>query len=958
VPISNDELLRTESPAFDFQFQFFAGGKWEHLDSSAILAGQPYTPTAQTTLTEDVTKETTTLKVESTAGFGTGGLCIQPGAEGTQYELVRYTGKTATTFTGLTRGFVYLDNQTPESGEHAAGDVVSEWVDITPWVMGSLTISQQRKEQIGTWTASMGGLGYNSRVLEQGNAILCLWRFRPANGDLGTWTDWTVAFIGYIRSARADDDDTMKRAWTATVEGLEQYLAKSESYGHQLGRVDLAAGKSVQTSTVLGDPWEERFSGEYVGYPSLDGDQLVDGEIDTLWISQNIPMRNRPTRHGNHLQINEILLEPHAGEAPLQWIEFYFKALPGGQGTDWKHYCVVNQNTNWKKYWMDEYTYRSVPEDNYIDRWNKGRDLDPDGTFLLLVSDRVEFERRWSLLGGYILDWREKQVGAFSLSKTGGFVAAMFYGYRLEPIVWYGTVAVQKFGRAGDEFDGHGPNWDGAPVPLPAPGHSMSRTEPGLVTSPSAAAFNRPDNPNPTPGGFEKGDEEWADVDLGPLNCRTTAFLGAGETEEMSVSDTLSLRASGQVLVNSEVIAYTSRDDANNKLLGLTRGVPPTEAADHPEDSLVQPYEHGVAMDAHLVGIVEWVRREVMGNNGRVVTPVMWDWMFSTHENPIHPDHPNWDDPVNGWAAYWTRYRSGSEYATATGLVTRHTYALPAAARVRHVMLVIHEMSDQGRAKMNQIHVLSDMAETLTGPDGEVAESIDGSLSGYFVRHILTTFGIAPDRITLTDEGTVLYRMTTAKGTYSQVLNDILRKTACQLIFDLDGSVEHRYNSLYPLSYIDDVGITWTRANARSVQLEAPERQNVSQVVLYARLGDGEDETTMEIRYPPKPLPLGEVMEVRDFVAGSVSEALLYAQQTFHQHNGPLSAIVIPVGPAEWARLGQRHLVTWDLDTEGTMLAGRNFAVEQVQWTIDLGDPIRGTGKSWHTSIALQEIIF
>lgn len=64
-----------------------------------------------------------------------------------------------------------------------------------------------------------------------------------------------------------------------------------------------------------------------------------------------------------------------------------------------------------------------------------------------------------------------------------------------------------------------------------------------------------------------------------PYRTRLTADLSASEVTSMAVADASKFPASGQVLVDSEGIAYSSR--TNTSLNGLTRGVNGTAAADH-----------------------------------------------------------------------------------------------------------------------------------------------------------------------------------------------------------------------------------------------------------------------------------------------------------------------------------------------------------------------------------------
>jgi hypothetical protein len=948
-----DEIARTESPQFDFELKFFVSGKRDFLNRDAIEAGQPYTPTVETDLTANVDKNDTSIPVTSTSGFTTGVICIAPNGDDEQYEIVYYGSMTSTTFDDLTR---YPGGDDPDhfSGFHTDGAVVSEWLDITDLVTGSVTFSQEYSDGIGLWSASLQGVSFNSRLLARDNAVLCMWRFRPKDGDLDDWTDWTVAFLGYFKTVNASETYKREKSWRAAVEGVSQYLVNTDAPPSHSGKVDVAAGKSVTVSSVLPDPWLEHDSGEYQGYPSLDGANLVDGDLTTLWISQNVPQVSRPTTHSNCLQINEIMLEQHTGLPALQWIELFYKHPDGETSIDLKHYSIVNQVTHWERVEYDG-EVSSIPNNNFVNQFGKGREMDAGGSWAVFVSDRAEFERRWQLLGGHILDWREKTVGSFSLSKTGGFVALMFLGNSLEPIVWYGAVAPQKFGEVTD-FEGHGPNWSGLPVPLPDPGHSMARSAPGLVTTPSANAFVDPDEMNPTPGGFNRGDEEWASVDLGALDRKLEEELSSGETGYMVVDDLLGFLESGDVMIDAEVIGYAERQEVGGeyRLVTLTRGKYSTTPATHPEDSTVIPYEGGVALNCHLVGSLRWRRRPVMSGTS-YVAPRVFDWLVSSEDSVIYPDNALWDDPLNGWPAYWTRYHFSFIWPDDPVTILEHTTDIE-PQRVRHAMLVIHEMTDDGRAKMNEINVY---AQTFELDDGSGSPGlVDGALSGYVIKYLLCHhFGLDEDLFTMTCEGGVFSQLDTTRARYLEVFRDILRRTGCALLFGFDERVEHRFDPLYPLRTLPDVEITWDEENTRSVELSMPDKHNVSQVILRAN-DDTEEGLSYEVRYPAEPIAIGSELALEAMCLGSITDALLMAEQVFRRRNGPLQATIIPVGPAEWARVGQRHLLDWVLDTEGAMIADRNFVVTQVQFVIDLGNAAEGRDKGWTTSIGLEEMVF
>jgi hypothetical protein len=945
-----NELARAEAAWFDFEMQFYVGGPRAWANLASILAGGAYDATASTTTTDDVVATSTEIPVVSTAGFSTGVAVIAPNGDDEEYEVFRYGSSDANSFNELTRDFGEGLGAGWFHGVHSSGATVSEWVDVTGLVH-RLELTLEESDSIGTWSATLHGLGFNSRLLARSHALLAMWRFRPET-DMDTWSAWAVAFLGYIKEAGISDTHLQEKAWTATVEGVAQYLAETDAPAHHFGRVDLAAGKSVQVSGVLADPYLERNSGEYIGYPALDGDNLVDSDLSTVWISNDVPTVTREARIASAFSINEVYLASPPGQPDLQWFEVFYKNADGETEGELKYYKVVNGNTTFN--WIDDNHIYPAPITNFLNFDGKGRPMDYDGAFAIICSNRPRFEERWGVGGAmHVLDWRDFQHGAWVVNPAGGFLGWFYTGGALESIVWWGAVSPQPFGER-DDFPGYGPSWTGATIPTPPAGHSFRRINAGQVTSPDSAANFIADESNPTPGLAGDDNPEWLSVDLGALGIELEAELAIDEVDEIALNSTLGLLPAGQVMIDAEVIEYTGRDDDNDKLTGLTRGVGVTDPALHPVGSSVVPYEDGQAIDAHLVRQVQWRRRPVM-NGSTLVVPKTFKIFFSVIDDPIFPDDPAWDDD---WQDYW----DPGELISVTNLPATATEwsAVPpgGTVRARHVLLNIREMSDGGRAKLNEFHVYAATGEVLDA-DGAAEGTTETPHSGEVIKYLLVNnFGLDESQVVLTDVGTQFGELPTTKARYLQVIRDLCKKTGCTVYFGLDETVEHRFNPLYPLRSLPDVEITWTRGFARRMELNAPNMHNVSQVVLRAR--NQQEDVAFEVRYPPTPLPLGSELVIDDVCLGSATEACLMAEQIFRRRNGPLSATLTAVGPAEWARPGQRHLITWTMDEEGTLLQGRNFVVNRVSFSIDFGKA-SATGwqsKRWETTVGLQELIF
>ena len=276
---TSDEISRTEAPTFDFEMKFYVGGPYALANLHAITAGSGYTATVSTTTTADVDEDSTTIPVVSTSGFTTGFVVIHPEDTGELYEVIGYGGTTSTTFTNLTR---YTDDV--DLLRHASGATVSEWVDITSFVTGVPTLSISGKDEVVQWEPEIQGVRFNSNLLANDRSLLAMWRFRPKDGDLSTWTDWEVAFCGYVVELSGEDSYKQEKKWSAKVASLEAYVSNTDVPAQEYGRVNLADGASVEVSSTIYDPTQEWGTGEFNGIPDLSGDSLVDEDMFTLWL--------------------------------------------------------------------------------------------------------------------------------------------------------------------------------------------------------------------------------------------------------------------------------------------------------------------------------------------------------------------------------------------------------------------------------------------------------------------------------------------------------------------------------------------------------------------------------------------------------------------------------------------------------------------------------------------------
>jgi len=990
---TSDQIYRTEAARTDFEVRIWVGGKRDVIDRENIATGQSFTPTVSTTLTSNVTSTSTSVPVKSTAAFSAGGLVIHPHGEKEAFEFIEYSGKSGGAFTGLFRTYRDTGDTDIIWGKHEVGATVSEFYEITGRCT-RLSVDWSEDGGAAIWRVKLGGFNYDSFLLDNDNCVVAELIQRPYTADPGigdpydAWTPWSLWWLGYIKQANLKDAGDRLREWDAEIEGISQYAAATESPPRHYGKNDLAEGKSITVSSYLADPYLEKDAGEFIGYPSLDGDQVNDGDLGTLWMSDGEPALTIEQIY-NSVSINEVLLRPREGysEREHQWIEIVFKREDGGtEKLKWWSLCTkatTFQQQSWRPI-IDQDEETGVieygPPQTYYTPYNNFLPLKGDGgintgagDFVVLTFNKAKFMEKYpDVQENRVYDIRGWQQGTFSLDTTGDFLLLKNLGVTTRSNVWWSD------GNGDWESiapymtnDNEPPYWTGAMMPVPPRGHSFRRSPAG--NAPNISGSSQKDNlsywvqdeKDPTPGTHTSGEPEWLSVDIGTMGITLEEDVAIGETNTIYLSkqplglnipqDEYDIR---YVLINSEIIGYNFVDNDNNTLGGLRRGQGGTSAAAHPAESIVKALDSvsGTATENHKVSAVSWRRRDVRMASGLPIVPQAFEVYTSWYADPIYPDDEAWNEPegLGGWEDYWIKRHAVGQWKN-----TSWIGGISDEQRVRHVLILFRKMTDGGRVKINQFHVWAaqvDLIEVPPEADEELRDLVDVNYSAAVIFDILNRdIDLAPSLFTAVDDGRPFVELQTTNSRSLQIIKDICRRTGTSVVFNLDETVEHRYHPLYPLADLETLEITWDRDNTRRISLSRPFRHNVSQAVIKAH--ESTEEESFEARYPKNPLEYGSRVELEDWVLTDPNDAALMAEYTFKQRNAPLSATLIPVGPAEWVKPGQRHAINWILDDRGELLKNRNFVVTSVRWELNFGggDP---AAKDWRTSITLKELLF
>jgi len=948
---TSDQDSRTAAPWTDFELKFFVGAD-RMLGDVELTAGGAYDPEASTYLTTDVGTDDDHVYVASTVGFTTGFIAIHPEAAGEHYEVMAYDDTYSNEFYHLTRF-----EPDGEKRFHSAGATVSEWMEVTEYLYGDVSIDLNHDDEISDWSANIKGHSYLSTVFQPDRAFLCMWRFRPYNGSMSTWSSWQVGFIGFLQDVSIDGDWKEANLWTAKVVSLGFYVNKTDVVsGVTYGKIDLASGRTVEVSSHLEDVYQEAESGEFYGTPSLDGDRAVDDDISTLWVSDGEPAPTIETPVASGGNINEVYLraEPWMPDG-LQWFELRGSLYPNGFSGSY----IASKVTTWG--WTGWDPDGRHPKWNYL----KLPPTPPLGDFFgVFTNDKAMFMAHFPGCTANVYDWRSLQVGNFSLDPTGDFISLRLLGVQHVDIIWWdgglGGWALYDFCGGGSHYyDAGGTNysgWTGAMCTVPPVGHTI-RSDP-TGNRGGTIAFYEQDEDHPTPGDAITGEPEYIIVDLGSLGISLDSALAMGATTEAALDGHLGLTDGPAYAsidpggASHEIISYQSVDRINNKLLTLTRGEGGTSDQAHSAGEAVQQYESGAATDNHLLQTVRWRRRPVLDSSGlSYVVPRHFDVYATIYSTGFpKPDEAEWDDGIGsgGWEDYWDRIASVRWYSQ-----TGWQKTLSAPIRARNIMVSFMGMSDGGRVKLNSLYAYGPTGYVLTA--GEEDDSFDAGFSSSIISSLLETWlAMDESNITLSAGGRQVYKLDVTRDRIANAIRDICKSAGTTVYFRLDNTVEVDWNTLLGMGGWPSVFFYWTRSNSRSIQFSRKTRTNVAQVIV--KLTDSENEEMFEAVWPSSPFPLGDIIEENEsLLIGDEDDAASIAEMLYHSRSQTDTVDIVVKGIAEWALPGQRHVITFDVDGDDTYLNGHNIVVTGVTHSIALGDT-DGTGKQWITRITAKRV--
>lgn len=985
MTLTADQTARISAAQIDYEYRVFAGPPRGNVAEQDVTEGQTYTATATTTLASAWDGISTSISLTDASGFTTTGAVYIPATGNFLGKWVAYTGKSVNTLTGCSVLARYSSAEpvdlfyTREPGA-PIGATVNQWQEITETVT-AIDYSEFADDEIGTWSATIRGHNFDSRVIRPNNGIMVQARFWPAPGESEN-PAFRVLFHGYIQEGSTGDDWRQGKLYTVTVRPIDMYLENAAAPGRRYGLSNLANGATTTTSSVLSNASLIDHDYEVIGNPSLAGAQAVDGSMDTIWASSNIPSKfdgNDPVSGYDRPFISEVGWGPvgsgddgayfvvwFAGDQDL--IHYFLATAPNrNQGTTLGQNITAGSPSgssatltltgSWG-HLIDSNGFLRIATTGEEIRYNErdgdtltGIERGANGTTAAAASSGAAIyneEILYRFGDGGALEHNNRMVFCQNRETFESWASVSDEVEVKEwRTMWSGTFGPLL--QAGDILRIRGPldtgvqtkhevKWGseattGWPAGTIGYGQNMICTD--LSDPATPGNYSITDEPSPAQN-LTKQNHAWIQVEIPQFNITLDGAIDSSQTTIDVTPTTAGLTQSGgRIQLDSEQIDYTgvTESGATVQLTGCTRGVAGTTAAAHTDGTQVFQVENAVAHRNEEVTRFGWKRKEIY-DNGILVCPRFFEIWYSTLASPTDPHATDATDTT--FTADWTRIfdvdnHYGVEWFTPPGWT---------GDRLRHMMLIVQEQSDAGYAIVNEIECYR------TGQTDPSPEAL--STAGDLVEYILTNdFGLDPAQIEVGDIGPIRDDLVNTDVRYLELLRQICKLVGAVLYITRDNKIKFYASPWHPLGtsplgQAPEIIHEFDRSSARRLNTTILRRNRVNQVKLEAI--NPTDGRTYEVQYPRTARPYGDTIEVNRSFYGAWTEARNLAEYIYLQKNVSTEITLVPVGHADGLRLYDRITVTWDTDTAGDFFSGRNFIITGI--TMSLSAPFGAQKRS------------
>jgi hypothetical protein len=592
---------------------------------------------------------------------------------------------------------------------------------------------------------------------------------------------WVLAWLGIISRYDTTNDYRAGSGWTADVSDVSEALRTVDAPRLVAAPINVALGAAVTASSTLATPASEAGNLEFIGTSaSVSATHVVDGRKNTVWISQSPPTVTQDasgTATFSMWTANEIMAWPVAGYSNLNawWVEVLNTSdLTWGDNTV---YFVTRNQAG---------LLVTFPIPGALASGERG----------IICGDIRIFE---AMTGGaknckWVISAREQSAKTY-LGHRNGFILQGTgpQDVNLDPVNgWVGLLTSNR----GNAFKWGNPVMDDTDDPAyywtaggyvvtgditgMQPGYSLRRKPAGTATSIV--------DPYPRPGALTKWTTdvpEYLLIELPPQGALLAADALPGATA-LTLSNTIgwpdppdSTTAAGGI-VGTEKFTYTGRT-----VTGLT-GVVGLAAAHYVGEAAFPLFPASGAQAEPMTG---WplATIDVIRLPGR--SKIKRGEIYLSRAAECDPPNLADKEDVVWRTDYDLPPLTIDNGTTSTDAQATLTFNLGARACpwVRSILILIHEMWDGGRAKINEVRPSLD----LTAINDSAAAQIGATKSASLAKYILDHYAWLPGMVAFgtlvggrfTDMTPVGYgrigRMALAVSPLAGVLDDLARTTGC-----------------------------------------------------------------------------------------------------------------------------------------------------------------------------------
>lgn len=778
----------------------------------------------------------------------------------------------------------------------------------------------------------------------------------------GDWQSWEIQYFGQFVASDYADDYRHGQAWRRTVAGIGYNIGRKNASRMVFGPFDVMQGATVTVKggDTLADPADEPDKTEfYGGVANVAASNMVDGKLNTVWISDSTPLLTEdfwdpgegriiyPSDQDDGIRVSEVFFAPAGGQAPSTawWCEVYNARAWGGVTTVSRWYMTIGTNpTHETEYTAGMTTSWIMPEQYEL----------TTGRFGIICGSRSIFE---NMTGGapraqFVFDVSTIPGSIPALDQTDGFVTSGTSNG--DTMIWAPSGATRKV--AFNNSLGVAVAWNsGSPdytavatfdsdTCAPTSGYSIRRVAADYLEDDADPAHFEL-NLYPSPGSHSSDrDGVSMIIELEPNTDFLKAQITTASTTVELRDGTLYTLPAGSIYVQGgDTFAYTGR--TGNVLTGVT-GISSTHAADTQVWNYGAFNQFGSSPSATPTSAKQtgypiynfgWQRR-------KQPVPQYWQlyWSYLAADSVIE-----WNE--SGWEATWYADVAkvvGDWPADALSWSTNIYNNNEAWAWIRSFLLVIDQMNALGRAKINELTAKVPRAyessewgivTPLTGGAFTAFDAVlDMSTSDQVFLYLLHDYmGMATgdlDVAGINGDEHQLSEFAISLRPLSEVLNDLARMTGCLFYPSPSGIVYWLDDKRWPKTggmpdgYVTDADVRgelqWsdnaTACDYIILNVAIPSKDStLYERILYPKAGTGTE--------PASGLQ-GE--EIDGYSVGSHWEAQFLAQRMYweRQCDGTAS---FTAKAATALRAGQLINVTYDWDGSGITVA-RRYLVEEV----------------------------